>query len=109
VGLAYLLEQWIEAMVGNRSFVFRFGDIEVREQEFSLVRAGQVLTVSYECHYLVGTTCRESSMPPDQPISSSAMERLVTQEIGAKLTGILKENTPGRIRGLLTAKGRNHE
>jgi hypothetical protein len=48
-------------------------------------------------------------MPPDQPISSSAMERLVTQEIGAKLTGILKENTPGRIRGLLTAKGRNHE
>jgi hypothetical protein len=32
------------------------------------------------------------------------MERLVTQEIGVKLTGILKESTPGRICGLLTAK-----
>jgi hypothetical protein len=48
-------------------------------------------------------------MPPDQPLSPSAMERLVTQEIGVKLTGILKENTPGRICGLLTAKGRSLE
>jgi hypothetical protein len=51
------------------------------------------------------TTYRERPpMPPDQPFSSSAMERLVTQEIGVKLTGILKENTPGRICGLLTAR-----
>src|SRR5947208_4981638 len=28
-----------------KSFVFRFDDIEVREREFSLVKAGQVLTV----------------------------------------------------------------
>jgi hypothetical protein len=48
-------------------------------------------------------------MPPDQPFSSSAMERMVTQEIGVKLMGILKENTPGRICGLLTAKGRGPE
>jgi hypothetical protein len=44
-------------------------------------------------------------MPPDQQLASSAMERLVVQEIGVKLTGILKENTPGRICGLLTARG----
>lgn len=43
------------------------------------------------------------------PLSSSEMERLVIQEIGVKLTGILKENTPGRICGLLTAKGRSLE
>jgi hypothetical protein len=48
-------------------------------------------------------------MPPDQPLSSSAMEHLVSQEIGVKLTGILKENTPGRICGLLTANGRSLE
>jgi hypothetical protein len=48
-------------------------------------------------------------MPPDQQLASSAMERLVVQEIGVKLTGILKENTPGRICGLLTARGRSSE
>jgi len=48
-------------------------------------------------------------MPQDQPLSSTAMEGLVIQEIGVKLTGILKENTPGRICGLLTAKGRSAE
>lgn len=48
-------------------------------------------------------------MPPDQPLSSAAMERLAIQEIGVKLTGILKENTPGRICGMLTARGRNTE
>jgi hypothetical protein len=52
---------------------------------------------------------RESPMPPDQQLASSAMERLVVQEIGVKLTGILKENTPGRICGLLTARGRSSE
>jgi hypothetical protein len=48
-------------------------------------------------------------MPPDQQLASSAMERRVVQEIGVKLTGILKENTPGRICGLLTARGRSSE
>ena len=32
-------------MVTNRSFVFRFDDIEVREWEFSLTKAGKVLAV----------------------------------------------------------------
>ena len=32
-------------MIGNRSFVFRFSDIEVREHEFSLLKAGNVLPV----------------------------------------------------------------
>jgi DNA-binding winged helix-turn-helix (wHTH) protein/Tol biopolymer transport system component len=32
-------------MMGNKSFVFRFADMEVREREFSLSRAGQVLPV----------------------------------------------------------------
>jgi DNA-binding winged helix-turn-helix (wHTH) protein/Tol biopolymer transport system component len=32
-------------MVANRSFVFRFDDVEVREHEFSLVKADQALTV----------------------------------------------------------------
>jgi len=31
--------------MANKSFVFRFDDIEVREREFTLVKAGQVLTV----------------------------------------------------------------
>jgi len=43
------------------------------------------------------------------PLSPSELERLVIQEIGVKLTGILKENTPSRICGLLTAKGRSPE
>ena len=31
--------------MANKSFVFRFADVEVREHEFSLVKAGEVLTV----------------------------------------------------------------
>ena len=31
--------------MANKSFVFRFDDVEVREHEFSLVKAGEVLTV----------------------------------------------------------------
>ncbi|RZU43105.1 winged helix-turn-helix domain-containing protein [Edaphobacter modestus] len=32
-------------MMGNKSFVFRFSDVEVREREFSLTKAGKVLAV----------------------------------------------------------------
>lgn len=32
-------------MMGNKSFVFRFADVEVREREFSLIKAGEVLAV----------------------------------------------------------------
>src|ERR1700743_414824 len=32
-------------MIGNKSFVFRFVDIEVREREFALIKAGKVLAV----------------------------------------------------------------
>ena len=31
--------------MGNKSFVFRFSDVEVREHEFSLIKAGKVLAV----------------------------------------------------------------
>ena len=31
--------------MGVKPFVFRFGDFEVREREFSLVKAGEVLPV----------------------------------------------------------------
>src|SRR5215469_10036553 len=32
-------------MMGNKSFVFRFDDVEVREREFSFTRAGKEITV----------------------------------------------------------------
>jgi Tol biopolymer transport system component/DNA-binding winged helix-turn-helix (wHTH) protein len=32
-------------MMGNKSFVFSFADVEVREREFSLIKAGKVLAV----------------------------------------------------------------
>jgi DNA-binding winged helix-turn-helix (wHTH) protein/Tol biopolymer transport system component len=32
-------------MIGNKSFVFRFSDVKVREHEFSLLKAGKVLAV----------------------------------------------------------------
>jgi DNA-binding winged helix-turn-helix (wHTH) protein/Tol biopolymer transport system component len=32
-------------MMAGKSFVFRFGDVEVREREFSLVKAGETLSV----------------------------------------------------------------
>ena len=32
-------------MKGNKSFVFRFADVEVREREFSLITGGKVLAV----------------------------------------------------------------
>lgn len=44
------------------------------------------------------------SLPPD-----ADMERQIVEAIGEKLAGILKEKTPGRIAGLLTARGRAPE
>ncbi len=32
-------------MMASKSFVFRFDDVEVREREFTLIKAGEVLTV----------------------------------------------------------------
>jgi DNA-binding winged helix-turn-helix (wHTH) protein len=32
--------------MGNKSFVFRFADVEVREREFTLIKAGKVLAVA---------------------------------------------------------------
>src|SRR5271155_2001900 len=32
-------------MMANKSFVFRFADVEVREREFTLIKAGEVLAV----------------------------------------------------------------
>lgn len=32
-------------MMATKSFVFRFGDVEVREREFALVKAGEMLPV----------------------------------------------------------------
>src|SRR5258705_2631441 len=32
-------------MMGNKSFVFRFDDVEVREREFTLMKAGKVLAI----------------------------------------------------------------
>src|SRR5258708_37402066 len=32
-------------MMENKSFIFRFADVEVREQEFSLLKAGKMLAV----------------------------------------------------------------
>jgi len=45
-----------------------------------------------------------------QPLPSDAeIERQVIEAIGVKLAGLLKDNTPSRICGLLTARGRNAE
>ena len=32
-------------MIASKSFVFRFADIEVREREFAVIKAGEVLPV----------------------------------------------------------------
>ena len=32
-------------MTGNKSFVFRFADVEVREREFAVVKAGETIPV----------------------------------------------------------------
>src|SRR5258708_38730294 len=32
-------------MMENKSFIFRFADVEVREREFSLIKAGKILAV----------------------------------------------------------------
>jgi len=32
-------------MIGSKSFIFRFADVEVREREFSLIKSGEVLPV----------------------------------------------------------------
>lgn len=48
-------------------------------------------------------------MPPGQALSDTDIEQQIIEAIGVKLAAILKEKTPSRICGLLTAKGRNAE
>src|SRR3982751_2142726 len=48
-------------------------------------------------------------MTQQPPPSDAEIERQVIEAIGVKLAGILKDNTPSRICGLLTARGRNPE
>lgn len=48
-------------------------------------------------------------MPPEPPPSNAEIERQVIDAIGVKLAGLLKDNTPSRICGLLTARGRNQD
>jgi hypothetical protein len=48
-------------------------------------------------------------MPDAAPPSDAEIERQVIDAIGEKLAGILKDKTPSRICGLLTARGRNPE
>src|ERR1700704_6538588 len=40
-------------MMGNKSFVFRFSDVEVREREFSLLKAGKVLAVEPKAFHVL--------------------------------------------------------
>ncbi len=42
-------------MSGNRSSVFRLDDVEVREREFSLTKAGKVLTVEPKAPWVAST------------------------------------------------------
>jgi hypothetical protein len=46
---------------------------------------------------------------PHQLPSDAEIESGVIEAIGVKLAGILKDNSPSRIHGLLTARGRNPE
>jgi hypothetical protein len=46
---------------------------------------------------------------PVLPPSGAQMEREAIELIGVNRAGILKDRTPGRICGLLTARGRNTE
>jgi hypothetical protein len=48
-------------------------------------------------------------MPEQPPPSDAEIERQVIEAIGVKLAGLLKDNTPSRICGLLTARGRSPE
>jgi hypothetical protein len=48
-------------------------------------------------------------MPTAHEISDAEIERQIIEAIGIKLAGLLKEKTPSRICGLLTARGRNAE
>jgi DNA-binding winged helix-turn-helix (wHTH) protein len=40
-------------MMGNKSFVFRFADIEVHEREFSILKAGKVLAVEPKAFHVL--------------------------------------------------------
>ena len=49
-----------EFMMASKSFVFRFDDVEVREREFTLIKAGKVLAVEPKAF-------RDSPIPAAQP------------------------------------------
>ena len=49
-------------MMGNKSFVFRFADVEVREREFSLLKAGKVLAVEPKAFRVLLLLLRRSTV-----------------------------------------------
>ena len=45
-------------MMGNKSFIFRFSDMEVREREFCLIKGGEVLAVEPKAFRVLLTLLR---------------------------------------------------
>ena len=47
----------MKSMMENKSFVFRFADVEVHEHEFSLLKAGKVLPVEPKAFRVLYSCC----------------------------------------------------
>ena len=85
-------------MTANKAFVFRFSDVEVREQEFCLVKAGEVLAVEPRTFRVLLYLLRhpQKLIPKEELLNSvwgdaSVTENSLTQNI-AKLRRLLEDD-----------------
>src|SRR5450631_2220600 len=79
-------------MMGNKSFVFRFADVEVREREFSLVKSGEALPVEPKAFRVLLILLRnpQKLIPKDELLTAVWGDTAVSENSLARSIALLR-------------------
>src|ERR1700739_670545 len=80
-------------MMPGKSFVFRFGDVEVRAREFTLVKAGEVLPVEPKAFRVLLILLRnpQKLLPKEELLNAVWGDTAVSETSLARSIGLLRK------------------
>src|SRR5664279_4355177 len=87
-------------MMSPKSFVFRFGDMEVREREFSLVKAGEVVAIEPKAFRVLLILLRnpQKLLPKDELLNAVWGDTAVSENSLARCIALLRRLLGDDIR-----------
>src|SRR5579863_6121947 len=79
-------------MMAGKSFIFRFGDVEVREREFSLTKAGEALPVEPKAFRVLLILLRnpQKLLPKDELLTAVWGDTAVSENSLARSIALLR-------------------